>query len=71
MKQGERLRMARQSEGLTQKQAAEACGTTQSHWSNYERGSEQLSLDRLFEIAQAIGINPHKLDPRLVDRPRK
>ncbi len=50
---------ARQEEGLTQKKLAEKLKTTQSVISRIEKGNQNMSLDLLFRIADALNKNIH------------
>ncbi|MDO4643457.1 MAG: helix-turn-helix domain-containing protein [Cardiobacteriaceae bacterium] len=49
---GSKLEIARKKIGLTQKELAERCGTSQRVQSGYERGIVAPKLDYLFKLAQ-------------------
>ena len=65
---GQRLRAARQAARLTQAQLASRLGVGAVYLGDLERGKRPLSLDRLWEIAEAIGCDPRDLDERLACR---
>ncbi len=62
---GRRFRLARERLGLTQIRAAEAIGIGQSQISDFERGHERPSLDKLHSWCISCGIDPHEVDQRL------
>jgi len=49
------LRAARKAAGLTQAQAAERMGISQSLWSTYERGALMPGFDQADRLAEAVG----------------
>ena len=55
-----RLELARKEIGLTQKELAEQCGTSQKVQSGYERGIVAPKVDYLFKLEQ-MGINTRVL----------
>jgi transcriptional regulator with XRE-family HTH domain len=61
------LRHARESAGLSQRALSVACGLTQSHISQIERGALEPGLARLIDIARALELElvlvPKKLLP--------
>mgnify|MGYP005831352799 CR=1 FL=1 len=72
------IREARLRLGLNMVEAAERCGIGYQSWTDLERGRKgdgtilNVSLDRLWLIAQSLGIDPHDLDKRLASvRPSK
>jgi DNA-binding XRE family transcriptional regulator len=54
---GERLANARVAAGLTQKQAGDALGLTQSAISEIERGKNETSIANLFRLADLYNID--------------
>ncbi len=52
----EKIRFFRRSKGFTQEQIAEKLNITPVAYSNIERGESSVSMKRLEEIAEAIGI---------------
>ena len=62
---GAKLRAARLAAGLTQTELASRLGWNQSTVANLEADRKGMSLDRLDEVAQAIGCDPHSIDTRL------
>lgn len=71
-----RVRAARLGLGITVAEAARRCGIGHQAWTDLERGRKgdgtamSVSLDRLWLIAESLGIDPHELDPRLASVPR-
>lgn len=53
---GERLRLARETAGLTQEQLADLLGVDQVQVSKWERGNTQPRMDRLQRIGAAVGF---------------
>lgn len=47
MQINERIREARKKTGMTQKQTAEALGTTQQQYGKYETGNQEMTASRL------------------------
>jgi transcriptional regulator with XRE-family HTH domain len=62
---GARLAAVRRRLGLTQKQIAEAIGVAPSYVGLVEQGRYVPTLDRVLEIAAALGVDAQELDPRL------
>lgn len=50
------IRQARWMRGLTQAQAAEACGLTRRYYEETERGERNPSVEGLFRIAAGLGV---------------
>jgi ribosome-binding protein aMBF1 (putative translation factor) len=63
---GERIRAARNAKGLSTRQAAELAGMSQPNWTRLETGKHQATVDTLVAVADALGVKPSDLDPRLV-----
>ena len=55
---GARIRERRTMLGLTQQQVAERIGVTYQQAHKYEAGANRLSAGRLYQIAQALGVEP-------------
>lgn len=58
------IRQRRTSKGLTQKQLAGACGTTQQWVTNIETGKiriQNLTLDKAALLARALGVSMEEL----------
>lgn len=53
----DRLRAARKSSGLTQRDVAEKLGATQANYSKYEKGTVTPRADSLVRFAQAVGTS--------------
>jgi transcriptional regulator with XRE-family HTH domain len=62
-----KIKAARDKAGLTQGQAAARMpgNVAVQYWSDVERARRTPSLEWLWDAAQAIGCDPHDLDPRL------
>jgi len=52
---------ARKSQGMSQAALAEKLGRLQTFVSKYERGERRLDVVEFLEVAQALGIDPHKV----------
>ena len=48
----------RRAKGLTQEQVEELSGHSQQYLSSLERGRRNPTVVTLFELAQAMGVNP-------------
>lgn len=57
----ERIRAARQSAGLTQRELAERAGMSSQQLSHYETGLTEPTLANLRRIAAALEIEPGSL----------
>ncbi|MDA8169684.1 MAG: helix-turn-helix transcriptional regulator [Nitrospiraceae bacterium] len=53
---GELIRQMRKSSGLSQVQLAEKVGISYQQVQKYEKGTNQLSLSRLEQISEALGV---------------
>ncbi|HDD44919.1 MAG TPA: XRE family transcriptional regulator [Candidatus Desulfofervidus auxilii] len=53
---GEKIRFFRKQKGLTQMQLAEKVGVSFQQIQKYEKGYDRICVERLQQIAQAIGI---------------
>jgi DNA-binding XRE family transcriptional regulator len=62
---GARIRAARVSLGLDRRELAGRLGITYQRVADIEADRKPTSLERVIEIAAALGIDPHSLDPRL------
>lgn len=65
---GTRLMLARESLGLTRSQAAEKAGVLYQYWADIEADRKPISLEKLFEIAQKLEVDPSSLDARLASK---
>ncbi|MGP1276356.1 MAG: helix-turn-helix domain-containing protein [Caulobacterales bacterium] len=54
---GHRVRLKRQSMGLSQQELGERLGITFQQLQKYERGANRISAGKLFELSQALGVN--------------
>jgi transcriptional regulator with XRE-family HTH domain len=62
---GARLRAARETAGLSRRELASRLGWAESSVANLENGQRVPSLDRIHQVATAIGCDPRSIDPRL------
>ena len=58
---GQTIKKYRKLRGLTQEQLADRINVDYSHISKMELATVGISLDKLFDIANALGIPPYKL----------
>jgi transcriptional regulator with XRE-family HTH domain len=52
---GEQIKKLRQSKGLTLEEAGEKCGMSKQAFSQLEKGSWNISLEKLQKIVEALG----------------
>ncbi|MVM36224.1 helix-turn-helix domain-containing protein [Spirosoma sp. HMF4905] len=55
---GSLIKQARKAKGFTQKELGEKLGVGRVTINGYEAGSQNLTLDTLQKIAEALGIEP-------------
>lgn len=55
---GENFGRLRREKGLTQEQVEAQTGFSQQYLSGLERGQRNPTVVTLFELAQALGVNP-------------
>ena len=71
---GARMRERRIMLGLTQQQMAELIGVTYQQAHKYETGINRISAGRLYQIAQALGVEIsyffEEIDPEKQTRPK-
>lgn len=58
---GENIAFYRKRAGITQEKLSEIVGISNVHISHIETGDRAPSLDVLFAIADALGVEPYKL----------
>ena len=58
---GENIAFYRKRRGLTQEQLGAMADTTRVHLSRIENADCAVSLDTVFAIANALGVEPYKL----------
>jgi transcriptional regulator with XRE-family HTH domain len=58
---GQRVRAARLRKKMTQWALAERCGFSQQYLSELENGKRNPTVITVFEIAQALGVEPYTL----------
>ena len=60
---GQRVRSIRVSKNISQEKLAVSCNLDRSYMGRIERGEVNPTLDRLYEIAQALEVQPCDLLP--------
>jgi transcriptional regulator with XRE-family HTH domain len=60
---GRRLKLLRLEHGLTQQQLAEAAGFDRTFIGKLERGESGVNVDRLGDLARALGLTVRDLIP--------
>ncbi len=58
---GQRIKSLRIERGLTQSDLAERLNVSYQQIQKYENGTSSVTVDRLFEIAAALGVRPSSL----------
>ena len=58
---GRRLRALRDNSGLTQEQLAMAAGLERAYISSAETGRRNATLTTLYQLADALGVDPGEL----------
>jgi len=58
---GNRIRTARETQGLTQEEASEKCDITTAFYGNIERGDRKMSVETLFKISIGLGVSADTL----------
>ena len=61
MTAGQNIKAARGAAGISQTELAERIGTTRQQIGKYEAGTQDMTLNRLFQIASALGVEPDTL----------
>lgn len=58
---GARLKRTREAQGLTQSDLARACGISFQQVYKYETGKNRVSISRLYDLADALGMTVRSL----------
>lgn len=66
---GLRLRELRHARGLSQESLAELAGLDRTYVSSCERGHRNISLENIYRLAAALGVEPAELLKRPGDDP--
>jgi transcriptional regulator with XRE-family HTH domain len=61
---GRRLKVLRVERGLSQEQLGQAAGMHRTFIGLLERGERGVNVDRLPDLARALGVEEHELIPR-------
>ncbi len=68
---GERIRALRKYKGMTQSQLAEAIGVTYQQVQKYEKGATAITVERLYQIAEALSVAPSEILPEAEEGPSR
>ena len=60
---GQRVRSTRVSKNISQEKLALSCNLDRSYMGRIERGEVNPTLERIYEIAQALDVTPGDLLP--------
>lgn len=58
---GERVRQVRKEKGLSQEALADLAGIERSYMGHIERGDQNITLIKIFQIAEALEMSPSYL----------
>ena len=58
---GDRVRELRRARNISQESLAHEAGIDRGNLGNIERGVVNITLRRLYKIAEALGVEPHEL----------
>ena len=58
---GQRVRMFRHAQNMSQEALADACGLHRTYIGSVERGERNVSLVNIVAISRALGVTPSKL----------
>lgn len=61
IKIGERIRVIRESKGITQQDLAAACNFEKSNMSRIEAGRTNPTISTLYKLSQALGVTISEL----------
>nr|WP_297401759.1 helix-turn-helix transcriptional regulator [uncultured Marinobacter sp.] len=68
---GKNLRSIRRARGLSQEQLAYSAGVDRSYLGKVERGKVNLTIEKLYALADTLGCSPKDLIPELVNGSRE
>lgn len=60
---GKKIRLARKAKGLSQDMFALSCQIDRSYMGRIERGEVNLTVEKLYQIAENLGCDPAQLLP--------
>jgi len=58
---GKRVREARKKQGLSQEAFADLAGIDRSYMGHIERGDQNITVIKLFQLADALKVDPREL----------
>ena len=61
MTAGQNIKAAREAAGISQTELAKRIGTTRQQIGKYETDKQDMTLNRLVQIASALGVEPDTL----------
>lgn len=54
---GERVRQMRKEKGLSQEALADLAGIDRSYMGHIERGDQNITLTKIYQISEALGVS--------------
>ncbi|HAW5596710.1 helix-turn-helix domain-containing protein [Escherichia coli] len=54
---GERVRQIRKEKGLSQEALADLAGIDRSYMGHIERGDQNITLTKIYQISEALGVS--------------
>ncbi len=60
---GDKLKSAREEQGMTQEQLGKRCGLEQSYIAHLERGARKPCFDNFVQIVRSLRIDANRLLP--------
>ncbi|MFJ3483161.1 helix-turn-helix domain-containing protein [Pseudomonas sp. NPDC090202] len=67
---GKKIRLARKLRGISQENLALMCRVDRSYMGRIERGEANLTLEKLYQVAQSLDCEPSSLLPPPPPRPK-
>ncbi|MDY6920846.1 MAG: helix-turn-helix transcriptional regulator [Pseudomonadota bacterium] len=58
---GEKVRQARKAKGLSQEALADLAGIDRSYMGHIERGDQNVTITKIYQIAEALGVTASEL----------
>lgn len=64
---GTKIREQRKAKGLSQDRFALMCGVDRSYMGRIERGEVNITVEKLYQLAQTLECDPASLLPNLIE----
>lgn len=64
---GQRVRYLRKNKGISQEEMAAMAGIDRSYMGHIERGEKNITLTKIYQVSDALGIDVADLFPRAGD----